>query len=299
MDTKYLSTFRAILETGSFQKAADRLNYTQSTVTAHVQHLEAELSIKLFEKIGRKMILTDAGKKILPYVDVVLHTLTQIRNEGCGISEMGGTLCVALPESLIVYRMYPVFAAFRERAPGVQLVVKSMNCYEIRDGMLNGAADIGIHYDVGSYADTLLIEKLARFKACLVASSSADADQLDFVTRDQRKALNLISSDPHSIFQKRMTRYLNEKGIVMNRDLEMWSIEAAKKCVAGNLGVAYLPRFAIEAELENGSIVPVQTDLDEIPVGVVCSYHKNKWLSAAMKLFIALTRYHFQKDDIP
>ena len=60
MNTKNLITFKTILEAGSFQKAADRLNYTQSTVTFQVKQLEEELSLKLFEKIGRRMELTQA-----------------------------------------------------------------------------------------------------------------------------------------------------------------------------------------------------------------------------------------------
>ena len=61
MELKYLTTFKTILETGSFQKAAERLNYAQSTITLQMQLLEQELSVKLFEKIGRRMELTQAG----------------------------------------------------------------------------------------------------------------------------------------------------------------------------------------------------------------------------------------------
>ena len=63
MELKYLNTFKTILETGSFLNAARKLNYTQSTITFQIQQLEEELSVKLFEKIGRKMIITQAGKE--------------------------------------------------------------------------------------------------------------------------------------------------------------------------------------------------------------------------------------------
>lgn len=65
MNTKYLYTIKTVLETGSFQKAASKLNYTQSTVTFHIQQIEQELDIKLFDRIGRKMVLTQAGREIL------------------------------------------------------------------------------------------------------------------------------------------------------------------------------------------------------------------------------------------
>ena len=59
MDLKYLNTFRTIIEEGSFSKAADKLNYTQSTITFQIGQLEQELSAWLFEKIGRRMSAPD------------------------------------------------------------------------------------------------------------------------------------------------------------------------------------------------------------------------------------------------
>lgn len=79
MNTKSLVTFKTIPEMGSFQKAADKLGYTQSTVTFQIKQLEEELALKLFEKIGRRMELTQAGKDIMPYIDMILQGAEQIR----------------------------------------------------------------------------------------------------------------------------------------------------------------------------------------------------------------------------
>lgn len=95
MEIKYLNTFKAILETGSFQKAAERLNYAQSTITLQMQLLEQELSVKLFEKIGRKMKLTQAGKELIPYVDNVIEAVQQMENYGKDSQELTGSLRIA------------------------------------------------------------------------------------------------------------------------------------------------------------------------------------------------------------
>ena len=68
MELKYLQTLKAITEAGSFAAAAKRLNYTQSTVTFHIQQLEQAMHVALFEKIGRRMVLTQAGHALMPYV---------------------------------------------------------------------------------------------------------------------------------------------------------------------------------------------------------------------------------------
>lgn len=68
MELKYLQTFQAIIEEGSFTKAAEKLNYTQSTITFQMGQLEQELSAKLFERTGRRMLPTKAGEQLYPYV---------------------------------------------------------------------------------------------------------------------------------------------------------------------------------------------------------------------------------------
>jgi DNA-binding transcriptional LysR family regulator len=146
MNIKYLITLKTILETGSFQKAAFKLNYTQSTITFQIQQLEQEFSLKLFEKIGRKMVLTHAGAEILPYIETILQATEQINDYGKDISEMNGTLQVAMPDALLIYGMQPVLKNFREQAPNVQLIIKSLTCYAIRDDIISGSADVPVFY---------------------------------------------------------------------------------------------------------------------------------------------------------
>ena len=156
MELKYLQTLRTILEAGSFQKAAEQLNYAQSTVTLQIQILEQELSVKLFDKIGRRMVLTQAGKELLPYVDTVLEAVEQMENYGRKDRELTGNLNVALPETLLNYKMQPVIEQFRQQAPNVRLSLQLSNCYLIREQVLSGGVDMGIHYDVDGYGSFVL-----------------------------------------------------------------------------------------------------------------------------------------------
>ena len=78
MDLKYLNTFRVIAEEGSFTRAAERLGYTQSTMTFQMGQLEQALSARLFEKVGRRMVLSQAGRQLLPYVERVLEAVNQM-----------------------------------------------------------------------------------------------------------------------------------------------------------------------------------------------------------------------------
>lgn len=117
MELKYLNTVRMILETGSFQEAARRLHYTQSTVTFQVQQLEKELNVKLFEKLGRRMAMTQAGRDVLPYMDGVLDAAAALLDYGKRDTELKGTLTVGFLESLLIYKTPRILREFREKRP--------------------------------------------------------------------------------------------------------------------------------------------------------------------------------------
>lgn len=298
MNTKNLLTFKTILETGSFQKAADKLNYTQSTVTFQIKQLEEELSLKLFEKIGRKMELTQVGKEILPYVETILQAAEQISNYGKDLSEITGTFRLAVPDSILIYNLQPFIQAFLHKAPNIRFVINSLPSDDINQTIINGVADIGVDCDKGNFPDTIIHKPLSPFKTCLVASPFIDAKELDFISPHQRKSLSMICNEPNSNYQRGINEYLERKDIILNPYMKMQSIEAVKRSVMNNLGIAYIPIFAIREELKNGSLIQIKTELDERMYTSVCVYHKNKWISPQMELALQLLDERPEKEYV-
>lgn len=297
MNTKSLITFKTILEVGSFQKAADKLGYTQSTVTFQIKQLEEELALKLFEKIGRRMELTQAGKDIMPYVDMILQGAEQISNYGKSLSEISGTLKLAIPDSILIYAMQPFIQAFSHEAPNVQLVINSLTAGEVNQSIMDGTADIGINCEKENYPDTIVHKKLGHYWIRLIASPFADKNLLDFITPHQRKTFSLICNEPDGYYQIEMDNYLANKDIVLNPTMKVQSIEAVKKCVMNNLGIAVVPTYSIGEELKNGSLITIKTELDEKQFDSVYIYHKNKWLSPQMKLALDLLPKYVGTDN--
>lgn len=290
MNTKNLVTFKTILEMGSFQKAADKLGYTQSTVTFQIKQLEDELALKLFEKIGRRMELTQAGRDILPYVDAILQGVEQISSYGKGIHEITGSLKLAIPDSILIYTMQPFLQAFSHEAPNIQLVIHSMQAGEIIPAVMDGLADIGVNCEKDYYPDSIITKKLGTYRVLLIASPFADSSLLDFITPHQRKHISLICNEPDGYYQLEMDKYLSEKDIVLDPHMKVQSIEAVKRCVMNNLGIAVVPSYSVEEELKNASLQQVKTELDEKVYNAIYLYHKNKWLSPQMELALTLLK---------
>lgn len=297
MNTKSLVTFKTILEVGSFQKAADKLGYTQSTVTFQIKQLEEELALKLFEKIGRRMELTQAGKDIMPYINMILQGAEQISNYGKSLSEISGSLKLAIPDSILIYNMQPFMQAFTHEAPNVQLIVNSIQSGEINPSIADGTADIGINCEKDSYPDSVVHKKLGKYKAVLVASPFANNNLLDFITPHQRKPISLICNEPDGYYQLDMDKYLSEKDILLNPPMKVQSIEAVKRCVMNNLGIAVVPTYSIGEELKNGSLMPIKTELDEKEYNSFYIYHKNKWLSPQMELALNLLKKYLGNNN--
>lgn len=293
MDIRHFKTFKSIIEEGNFSNAAMKLGYTQSTVTSQIQQLEQELSIKLFEKIGRNMVLTTLGKELIPYANELLNTIKKIENVGKAGNNITGELRIAVAESLMSYKLQSVLSSFKEKAPNVKLSIISLNCYAIKNILLNGEVDLGLMYDVGIQNDNLTSVKLSDFNLALICSPLFSQQNLDFSTPNQKINTSLIINEVESIYRKIIEGYFFDNNILVNNTIELGSIEAIKKCVASNLGISFLPRFTVEEELENGKLKELKAGCSDSKITAIYSYHKNKWISPAMSLFIELARENF------
>lgn len=289
MDLKYLNTFRVIVEEGGFSKAAEKLNYTQSTITFQIGQLEQELSARLFEKIGRKMELTKAGERLLPYVDAVLRSVDQLRCFEEDLANCQGDVRIGVGETLLCYRLPLILKEYHRRAPQARLYLQSMNCYDIRNALLGGSLDLGVFYeDVGGFGSSLTTHPFGTYPVILVASPEVQRSFSDFTTPDQRLSVPFIINETNCVFRQIFERYLRERSIVLDHTIELWSIPTIKNLVKSDVGVSFLPRFTVQEELDRGELVEIPTAIPDTAISAVCGHHKNKWLSPLLQLFLDL-----------
>lgn len=289
MELKYLRTFKTILAQGSFSKAAAQLHYTQSTITFQMQQLEQDLSTRLFEKSGRKMVLTKAGEHLIPYVDEVLSSVEKMKSLGTDLSALQGELRIAVGDTLLCYPMPAILKRFHQAAPNARLFLQAMNCYDIRDALLAGSVDMGVFYqDVGGFGTSLLTSPMGTYPLTLVASPDTKRQFPDFITPGQQLNTPFVINEPACIFRQMFETYLHGADITLDHTIELWSISAIKRLVENDVGVSYLPTFAVEQELAEGRLCAIETGLDGRTITAVCGRHKNKWVSPLMQLLMDL-----------
>lgn len=287
MELKHLRTFQTVVDRGSYQRAAEALGYTQSTITVQIQQLEADLKVPLFERSGRRMRLTEPGAQALSQVRELLAAAERLAELGRKDAAPAGTLRVDMAETLLCYQMQPVIRAFREQAPQVRLILRSCNCMRIPENVRNGVCDLGIGYDMDWNREALEVEPMESYDLILLASP--DFAYPDFVTPGQYKPVSLITDEPDSIFRRQLEAYLREREITLDVTLELWSIETIKRCVMSNLGFTFLPRFVAREELERGTLVELPIPISG-PRQTLCARRKGCWVSSAMDLFLRLLR---------
>jgi DNA-binding transcriptional LysR family regulator len=295
MELRHLLTFIAVVEAGSFTKAAAALGYVQSSVTAQIQALETELGAAMFDRFGKKTTLTDAGQKFLPYAQEIskLHALAKdaIRFN----DEISGTLTISAPESLTAFRLPAVIREFKNRYGDVQITLKPGLCSEMGDRVKSGEMDLVIMLQHPAEDKDLLIEPLVEEKMTLIAPPGHPLEKVIPVTPAHLKNEVMLYTEPGCTYRALFEHTLNASGVYPSQGLEFWSIEAIKNCVISGLGLSFLPLITVESEIRQGRLSALAWDDRPQRLVTQMASHKKRVITPVMREFMCLIRQHAVK----
>ena len=142
MEIRQLKTFVCVADLLSFTKASGKLCLAQSSVSAQVKALEEELDVKLFDRIGRRVLLTDAGRKLYAYARRVQEMTREIQSEFTGDRYARGALTVRVPETLASVYMPAVVERFHHDHPKVTLELINCSDEQLREELNSGRIDL-------------------------------------------------------------------------------------------------------------------------------------------------------------
>ena len=157
MELRHLLTFRTVASTLNFSRAAEVLNYVPSNVTMQIKALEEELGVRLFDRLGKQLVLTTSGKRFLTHIQDVLEKLDEARSSVHNNESLTGTLTISANEVLCAYRLPAVFQLFRSRHPGVRLIFHSVPNQELKQALFDGAADVVFMLDEAILSSGLIL----------------------------------------------------------------------------------------------------------------------------------------------
>src|SRR5579863_5691965 len=130
MEVRQLQIFRVLADELNFTRTEEKVHTVQSNITAQIRALEDELGVPLFDRLGRRVTLTDAGRRFLPFAEKALAAMEEGQRAIQAGAEPSGPLRVGSPESILAYRLPPVLRAFRDKFPHVELSFGPEGCLD-------------------------------------------------------------------------------------------------------------------------------------------------------------------------
>ncbi|HTD52347.1 MAG TPA: LysR family transcriptional regulator [Thermoanaerobaculia bacterium] len=269
MEVRHLQTFRAVLREGSFHTAARTLRLAQPTVTLHVQELEAEFGLPLFDRRGSRRRLTPAGEivaeralPILDALDALARSLAELRDGSAGFLRIGAI------EPAASRRVTPLLARLRRRRPGLRVQLDVGGTAGVSRAVADGDVDLGLcsapPVELGLVFEPLYEEEMV----LLVPLGHRLASRGALVAQDLDHE-PLLLTEQGCAYRRAVESALQEHGVAPLWALESGSTATLREAVRHNLGIAVLPRWAALPP-PPGTVVRRLSDVSlALPVGLV------------------------------
>lgn len=294
MNTKQLTTFKIAAETLNFTKTANILNFAQSSVTAQIKALEEELEKPLFERLGKRLILTEAGKEFRGYAEKMIKLNEEAKMAISGNQEPFETLVIGAQESQCTYRLPAILKEFKAQYPNVKLIFKPAHSDEAaRAQLMNGQLDVAFIMDVSKPEDALTIKPLIQEQIVLVTAPDHILAAKPEVALKDIENETLLLTETGCSYRKLLEHSCHLENVYPLDQFEFSSIEAIKQCVISGLGIAALPIMVVEQDIELGKMKALKWTNNIPPIFTHIAWHKDKWMSPSLEDFIELTERSF------
>ena len=293
MDARSLATFSVAARTLSFTHAAQTLGCAQSSVTAQMKSLEEDLGTALFNRVGNRLELTGPGERFLVYAERMLALAEEAKAHVHEEAE-GGTLRFTAPESICTYLLPPLLKAFKEKHPQVRIQFHPGFVRDFKRQVLDGVVDLAFVLEEPFPSKVLAMEKLRDEQILILAAAGHRLAAAGGVSAQDLMGEEVLLKALGCSYRNQFERQLIAAGAHPGSFLEFQGVETIKRCVAAGLGIAPLPRVAVEAELASGELVELSWEGEPIRISTYLVWNPERHLGFAERAFLQHVREHFR-----
>lgn len=286
MELRNLNTFITVCESMNLSKAADKLGYVQSTVTAQINQLEQELGVPLFDRIGKRLTLNQKGTELLEYAYRIISLEKEARDDIADRGTPKGLLRVGVIESVGTVLMPVVISSYVRKYPAVNVQVCTGTTRMIMDMLKQGKVDLIFTFDdkvseTGWQCAAQLEDDIVFLCAPEHSFSGRKNVRLEEILKE-----NIILTEAHCNYRRSFEHHCNVQGYSIGSFTEIGSTNTIIQFVSQGLGVSFLPEFTVRHQLEKGKFSTFEIESVNISMLLQVIYNSNKWYSPAMKAFI-------------
>lgn len=290
MDIKNLKTFINVAELGSFTKAANEMNYVQSTVTTQIQQLEKELGYPVFDRIGKKVSLTTLGADFLKSAYNILNILEKAEASGKDIYNMQGKLRIGVSESLMFDVIMKILPDFKAKFKNLDITVKTAHLSELFTALKQNLLDI-IYISSELNCDSELQSYYKRREELIfVCEKNYPLANIKSIPLNELANHSFILTESDGFCNNKLKKYMHERNIPLNISVEVDSVFVIAELVKSCMGLAFLPEFFIKNKLDDGSLVKLNLQAEPQYYYSQIIIHKNRWISPFIEEFINIVK---------
>lgn len=279
---RQLEVFTEVLKCGSTTQASSALSLSQSAVSAALSDLETQLSVRLFDRVGKRLVVNEHGRLLYPKAMALLEQAGEIEHL---FQSEAGALRIAASSTIGNYILPKMIAGYRRDFPAVPLELNVGNSRDVINAVADFRVDLGLIEGPCHMPDLLTQtwqqDELVVFAApdhpLLQAPVTLDAlAQAPWIMRE-------AGSGTREVVEHILLSHLSHFDLVM----ELGNSEAIKHAVRYGIGISCLSRRVIEEQLQTGVLVEVPVPLPQLNRALYLIHHRQKHMSKALERFLS------------
>ncbi|MFB9327837.1 LysR family transcriptional regulator [Paenibacillus aurantiacus] len=289
MDTKALVTFQTIVKQGSFIRAAQELNYAQSTITMQMQKLESDLGVQLLER-GKELALTEAGRLFYDESALILKRMERLQSSLSDLqSGEAGHVRLGVTEPTASYRLPRLLGSFIDKYPNIRIAVEISSSAVLCEKILKGELDFALGTAPG-IGNELYFEPLFHETFVVLLPDDHPLARQEEIDPEDLQGHRLLVTSATCPYRRKLEVVLQARGSVTLDTMEIGSMTALKHYVECGLGIALVPEIVVEPAAKGTVVRPIDVSLVHMTIGMSCKASAYPLQMASQRLFQYLAR---------
>lgn len=283
-----MKVFLAVAEEGSITKAAQRLGYVQSNVTARIHQLESELHTKLFYRHRRGVQLTPLGDTILPYAKKILNLCQQMQALVQDDSNPSGPLRIGSMETTSAIRLPEIFTTYHNAYSNVELVLVTGPTADLLRAVLDYQIDGAFVSSPIDHPD--IVQEASVQEELVLIANKTEALRLPLCIQEHK----LLVFRNGCSYRMQLEKWLNDEGIFPKNVMEFGTLDGIVGCVRAGLGVSLIPKSVVQHFSYSDKIAYYPIPEKYRFVKTVFIRRKDALVTPALRRFVETVRHHFR-----
>ena len=260
MEFQELATFVSVADCSSFSKAAKHLGYSQAAVTIQIKHLEEELHVRLFDRLGKKISLTNHGRLFYEHANRVLMDLSKARESVEESLVLTGALRIGTIDSLCSCVFPGVIKEYHRQYPMVRISVTTDTPTVLLDMLNNNDLDVVYLLDEPIHDVRWLSVLEASEETMFAASAEHPLAKQKTFTLDQLFSHTFILTEKDASYRRVLDYILGLQNRKISPLFESNNTDLILNMVRDNIGITFLPEYTLAKDLEEGTMVKLPVD---------------------------------------